>query len=144
MYTCKLVIGLPLKLTIPLWTFSASVIILSRKKLKRVSWWEQTALPDSGRRLWPVLLHCKLPFKVDCTGALVVEVLYDLDQAGVNVVKPRTRPTGFVSFMKVVLQYPRLKMCSVVLSPALKPACSSTIIVSAWSSSLFNSTFCMT
>ena len=38
----------------------------------------------------------------------------------------------------------RLKICSVVLLPALNPACSSTIISSAWGLSLFKITFSMT
>ena len=35
----------------------------------------------------------------------------------------------------------RLKICSVVLLPALNPACSSAIISSAWGLSLFQMTF---
>ena len=38
----------------------------------------------------------------------------------------------------------RLKICSVVLLPALNPACSSAIISSAWGLSLFKITFSMT
>ena len=38
----------------------------------------------------------------------------------------------------------RLKICSVVLLPALNPACSSAIISSAWGFSLFKMTFSMT
>ena len=38
----------------------------------------------------------------------------------------------------------RLKVCSVVLLPALNPACSSAIISSAWGLSLFKTTFSMT
>ena len=38
----------------------------------------------------------------------------------------------------------RLKICSVVLLPALNPACSSAIIFSAWGLSLFKITFSMT
>ena len=41
--------------------------------------------------------------KVDCTGALVVEVVYDLQQVGVNVAKLRSRPKGFVPYLKAVL-----------------------------------------
>ena len=37
----------------------------------------------------------------------------------------------------------RLKICSVVLLPALNPACSSAIISSAWGLSLFKITFNM-
>ena len=38
----------------------------------------------------------------------------------------------------------RLKICSLVLLPALNPACSSAIISSAWGLSLFKIIFCMT
>ena len=38
----------------------------------------------------------------------------------------------------------KLKICSVMLLPALSPACSSAIISSAWSLSLFKMTFSMT
>ena len=41
--------------------------------------------------------------KVDGTGVLVVEVLYDLDQVGVNYVKPCSRPKGLVPYLKEVL-----------------------------------------
>ena len=38
----------------------------------------------------------------------------------------------------------RLKICSLVLLPALNPACSSAIISSAWGLSLFKTTFGIT
>ena len=38
----------------------------------------------------------------------------------------------------------RSKICSMVLLPALNPACSSAIIASAWGLSLFKITFSMT
>ena len=38
----------------------------------------------------------------------------------------------------------KVKICSVVLLPALNPACSSAIISSAWGLSLFKMTFNMT
>ena len=36
--------------------------------------------------------------KVDCTSGLVVEVFNDLDQVGVDVIKPHSRPKGFMPY----------------------------------------------
>ena len=36
--------------------------------------------------------------KVDCTSGLVVEVFNDLDQVGVAVIKPHSRPNGFMPY----------------------------------------------
>ena len=36
--------------------------------------------------------------KVHCTVGLVVEVFNELDQIGVNVIKPRSRPKGFMPY----------------------------------------------
>ena len=37
--------------------------------------------------------------KVDCTSGLVVEIFNDLDQVGVNVLKPHSRPNeGFMPY----------------------------------------------
>ena len=36
--------------------------------------------------------------KVDYTSGLVVEVFNDLDQVGVNVLKPHSRPKGFMPY----------------------------------------------
>ena len=36
--------------------------------------------------------------KVDCTRGLVVKVLYDSDQVGVNVIKRNRRPKSFVPY----------------------------------------------
>ena len=35
---------------------------------------------------------------VDCTSGLVVEVFKDLDQVGVDVIKPHSRPKGFIPY----------------------------------------------
>ena len=36
--------------------------------------------------------------KVDCTSGLVVEVFNDLDPVGVDVIKPHSRPKGFMPY----------------------------------------------
>ena len=36
--------------------------------------------------------------KVDCTSGLVVEVFNYLDQVGVDVIKPHSRPKGFMPY----------------------------------------------
>ena len=35
---------------------------------------------------------------VDCASGLVVEVFKDLDQVGVDVIKPHSRPKGFIPY----------------------------------------------
>lgn len=82
-------------------------------------------------------------FQVNCTGGLVVEVLYDSGQVGVNVGKPHSRTSQLDSikrhlkitkdvieafFMLEVplTQYLRLKICSVIVITASSPACTSS------------------
>ena len=36
--------------------------------------------------------------KVDCTSGLVLEVFNELDKVGVNVIKPHSRPKGFMPY----------------------------------------------
>ena len=81
-------------------------------------------------------------FHVNCTGGLVVEVLYDSDQVGVNVGKPHSRTSqldsikrhlkitkdvieGFFMLEVPLTQYLRLKTCSVIVITASSPACTS-------------------
>lgn len=90
--------------------------------------------------------------KVNCTGALVVEVLYDLHQVGVNVVKLCSRPNVFVPYLKAVLlifevpltQYPEaenLFCCTTSCSKACQFFHADCFCLNF---NLFNSTFCMT
>ena len=90
----KLVIVLPPMLTVPWWSSSASVIILSRKILKRVGE-SETPLSDSdcGSELVSYAT-----FKVDCSSGLFVEVFNDFDQVGINFIKPHSRPKGFTPY----------------------------------------------
>ena len=70
----KLVIVLPPMLTVPWWTSSVSVIILSRKKLKRVG---ESKTPLSDSDCGSELLVSYATFKVDCSSGLFVEVFND-------------------------------------------------------------------
>ena len=90
----KLVI-MPPMLTVPWWSSSASVIILSRKTLKRVG---ESIHPC----LTPTVVLNQSPtyatIKTDCTSGLVVEFFNDLDQVGINVIKPNSRPKGLMPY----------------------------------------------
>ena len=91
----KLVIVLPLMLTVPWWPSSASVIILSRKILKRVGE-RRTTLSDFD--CGSELLVSYATFKVDCSSGLFVEIFNDFDQVGINFIKPHSRPKGFMPY----------------------------------------------
>ena len=81
---------------------------------------------------------------------IIVEVFNDLNQVGVNVIKPYSRPKGSMPYSikrllknnKYVIEgllmledlshnILRLKICSVAMRPVRKPACSSAMIYSA-------------
>ena len=149
----KFVIVLPLILTVPSWSSSASAIILSKKMLKRVG---------ESRHPWrtPIVV-----VMVDCACRLVVEAFYGSHQVVIDVIQPHCCPQSCMPYsvehllevhedmVKALLvlqafltEYSnlRLKICSVVLHPALKPACSSLMISSACSFSLFRRILSMT
>ena len=52
-------------------------------------------MPDSNCGSEPVSY---VTIKVDCTSGLVVEVFSDLDQVGVDVIKPHSRPKSFMPY----------------------------------------------
>ena len=99
----------------------------------------------------------------NCTGGLVIEVFDNSDKVGTDVVVLLCCPQScmqnpvegllevYEDMVEVLLvleifsqRMRRLKICSVVLLPALKPACSSAMIFSACSFNLFSMTFSMT
>ena len=127
----RLVIFLPLMLTFPSCSSRASDMIRSRKMLKRMS-----------DRRHPCL-----------TPPVVAVILYFRMVA--HKAACHTLSKAFLKSMKIWYRFCwcwryfshrilRLKICSVVLLPALNPACSSAIISSAWGFSLFKMTFSMT
>ena len=84
---------------------------------------------------------------VDCADRLVVEAFYGSDQVVIDVILPHgcpqsCMPNSVERFLEVhedmvkallvlhvfLTEILRLKICSVVLLPALKPACSSLMI----------------
>ena len=71
---------------------------------------------------------------------LVLEVLFTQDSEVENLFCGASSSSE-PNFSHRIL---RLKICSVVLLPALNPACSSAIISSAWGFSIFKMTFSMT
>ena len=99
----------------------------------------------------------------DSTSGLVIEVFDDMDKVGADVVLlygcPQSCMPNFVEghfeiyedMVEVLLvrrylsqRIRRLKICSVVLLPALKPACSSAMTFSACDFNLFNMIVSMT
>ena len=93
----------------------------------------------------------------DCTSGLVTEIFDDSDEVGADVVLLHGRPQScrpspvygllevYEDMVEVLLvlkifltEDRRLKICSVVLLPALKPACSSAMIFSACGFNLFS------
>ena len=118
-------------------------MILSRNTLKRV-----------GERRHP----CRTS-----TSGLVIEVFDDSDKVGADLVLLHGCPQScmpnpvegllevYEDIVEVLLSWRyfsqrirRLKICSVVLLPALKPACSSAMVLSACGFNLFSMTFSMT
>ena len=96
---------------------------------------------------------------VNCTGHLVVEAFYGSDQVVIDVIQPHgcpqsCMPNSVERLFKVheigvkgfagVAGILRLNICSVVLLPALKPACSSLMISSACGFGLFRRILSMT
>ncbi|GFO16308.1 hypothetical protein PoB_004281300 [Plakobranchus ocellatus] len=75
----KFVIVLPPMLTVPSWSSEASVF--SRQILKRMGESKQPCLTPTAA----------LELEVHCTGGLVVETLYDLDQVGIDTIQIRNR-----------------------------------------------------
>ena len=93
----------------------------------------------------------------DCTSSPVIEVFDDSDKVGADVVLLHGCPPNLVEGLlelyegmvmlelEVFLTYIlRLKICSVVLLPALKSAWSSAMIFSACGFNLFSMIFSMT
>ena len=93
---------------------------------------------------------------VDCTGRLVVEAFYGSDQVVIDAVQPHGCPQSCIPnsverrlevqedmveallVLQVFLtEYSKIENYSVVLLPALKPACSSLMISSVCGFSLF-------
>ena len=93
----------------------------------------------------------------------MIEVLDDSDKVGIDVVLLRGCPQScmpnpvegllevYEDMVEILLvlkifsqRLCRMKICSVVLLPALKPACSSTMIFSACGFNLFSMIFSMT
>ena len=100
---------------------------------------------------------------VDCAGRLVVEAFYGSDQVVIDVIQPHgctqsCMPNSVERLLEVHKDMVRLwwccryfsqsilrlKICSVVPLPALKPACSSLMISSACDFSLFRRILSMT
>ena len=114
-------------------------------------------------QLWfgTILLCCCHP--VDCAGRLVVEAFYGSDQVVIDAAEPHSCPQSCMpNYVKRLLEVHedmlkacwccrhfsqsilRLKIGSVVLLPALKPACSFLMISSACGFSLFRMILSMT
>ena len=161
------IVQLPI-LTVPLWSSSASAIILSTVMLKRVGesrhpW----RTPNCGSEpFFNVVMVDGEPFfnvvMVDCPGRLA-EAFYGSDQVVIEVIQPHGYPQSCMpnpvecllgvheDMVKALLvlqvfltEYSKKKKCSVVLLPALKPACSSLMISSAGDFSLFRRILSMT
>ena len=149
----KFIIVLPPILTVPPWSSRASAIILS-KILKRVGE-EQTSLAHSNCGSEPFSYVVVI---VDCADRLVVEAFYSSDQVVIDAIQPHgfqksCKPNSVERLLEVhenskgftgVAGILRLKICSVVLLPALKPACSSLMISPACGFSLFRRILSMT
>ena len=121
--------------------------------------WEQTSLSDSNCCSEPVSYAA---VEEDCTSGLAIEVFDDLDKVCADVVLVvahraacQTLSKAFLKSMKTwkmscwcwryfSQRIRRLKICFVVLLPALKPARSSAIIFSACGFNLFSMIFSMT
>ena len=101
--------------------------------------------------------------EVDCTGGLIIEGFDDSNKVGTDVVLLHGCPQScmpnpveglhevYEDMVEVLLGWKyfsqrirRLKICSVVLLPALKPACSLTMIFSTSGFNLFSMVFSMT
>ena len=130
-------------------------MILSRNMLKRVG---ESRHPCQT----PTVVRNQSAVRVDCTNGLVTEVFDGSDEAGGDVVfldgcPQRARQTLSKAFLKSLKIWKRscwcwryfsqrilrLKICSMVLLPALKPSYSSAMIFSAYTFILF-SIFSMT
>ena len=133
-------------------------MILSRNMLKRVGESRHPCQTPTVVRNQSLML----PLKRTALG-LVIEVFDDLDKVGADVVLLHGCPQScmpnpvegllevyedMVEVLQVLEIFSqrmrRLKICSVVLLPAPKPACSSAMIFSACGLNLFSMTFSVT
>ena len=141
----KLVISRPPMLTLPSWSSNASHMILSRKVLKRVG---ESRLPCRTPNYSPVLplnRTALLSYRFSMVRMMLALMLYFLIVAHKASCRPCQVPFWSLwrhdrcwccrYFSQRIL---RLNIiCSVVLLPALKSACSSAVISSACGWSLF-------
>ena len=104
-------------------------------------------------------LFSNIVVMVDCAGCFVLEAFYGSDQVVIDVTQPHGCPQScmpnsvkrllevhedMVKALLVLQSILRLKICSVVLLAALKPACSSLMISSTYGFSLFRRMLSMT